>query len=369
MDAALIDDNDFGAFATFDSPGPMQPEDDAFAKSNSEDVFGESLADLNVWDIESPKGEKKEKIEDSGKTGDEEKDGKSQKKRRSRSRGRLERSNSQRERRGSSTKRSSSRKRSGSSKPTREIRRSRSKGRNAAAVEKQRGKSKDTKRERIQRSRSASGMKEVRRERTQRSQSEDTNTSEDRIGELMALIRKENPSGPLSSVVKLPNRRISAPPTLGSNPAEFKKKLLEERRGSTSSRGNTRTSYLSRKVCDRVYGADFRKSASDTRRASVKDSLQSFLKDSSTDYTPREGLAGRSVTSAPTVSTRPRSRVRRTNSQSGKVRPTKGGIGLEAHLRSSRVGPTGDREHRSVVTAPASSSSLSEKCQKMKLQF
>lgn len=56
---------------------------------------------------------------------------------------------------------------------------------------------------------------------------------------------------------------------------------------------------------------------------------------------------------------------------SSKTSGSKGGVGLDSFMKSNRPSRRGDAEHRSVVSAPATTSAetLSKKCQEMKLTF
>jgi hypothetical protein len=318
---AALADNSIGSSYRFPSVGTLNPL--GHSTRISEDVFGSSLRECNVW-MESPEVAE----------------------RKSASSERPRKSSSSSKKKGTSRESmaSSSSKKKGTSRESRESRRSKE-GRDG-----KRKTSKTTRRSKAAEDVEFAPMLTTEAKSSKNSQ--DEFSSGDKVGELMDLLRREkgpvSPPPPRRHSMEIPKLEVT------SDPGRFKK-ILEER--------GCKKSYLPKRASDRVYGADFRRG----RRDSVKASLQNFLQD--TADVPSKS-AGRSVHSAPTKSHRtkvrsraPQQELRKTSSES-----------LEAHLHSTRVARSReDGDHRSVASAPAGSvthtAAIAERCEKLKMIF
>jgi hypothetical protein len=178
---------------------------------------------------------------------------------------------------------------------------------------------------------------------------------EDKVGDLMNLLRRESDNKEASTPRRTPSKARKKL-QVSSSPARLKQKLLMEDKSIRKS------PHLLPKTAVRAYGSGFRPPSRNDRQSSVKASLMNFLDESAANVSPRK-TGDRSVHSAPAKSHRPKLRTKRTaNDTSSHSRGRPG----EKLGRSKRAGSA--HEVRSVVSSPAPGS-LSERCQKLKLLF
>jgi hypothetical protein len=192
-----------------------------------------------------------------------------------------------------------------------------------------------------------------RAQRTTKSQEEDV-SQKDKVGDLMKSLRRENDNKEASTPRRTSSKARKKVQVSGS-PSRLKQKLVMEDKSIRKS------PHLPPKAADRAYGSGFRPSRND-RQSSVKASLMNFLDETAANVSPKK-IADRSVHSAPAKSHRPKLRSKRTVSDTS----SRGGPGE----KSGRI-KRGSSSHelRSVVSSPAPApDSLSERCQKLKLLF
>ena len=349
-----------------DSEFDFDEDDDEASMSQHEDVFGMSLADVDLWndddgdddgDQDNPFGSPTRKDAKSMEfPGFAPMEQTSEKKRdslnKTSSKGRLSSSSKDGKRRSSA---SSSRNPSHRSKSLDDVEFLATEFSSSFAMNENPFTSENDQRERRSQTSSTKGSSRSRQPPTRSKSSnysKDESGAQDRIGELMDIIKREKA------------QEGSGRKERGSSRGSSERSDRHKHHHSNGADDDAGSSLRQKLMTD--------KSASDKRRVSSSAASTSSAgkRVSSSGQQVRRKSHDESISSWTDMAGEKRHPPRRTNSRTTS-KGSDGRVGLDSFMKNNRSSRRADAEHRSVVSAPATTSAetLSKKCQEMKLTF